>query len=281
MRRWAFDGDGGRGGFLGVEQETKGDRAEVVAYDLDLSTRWRSQLPVPSDEEAAAAHLVKEAPDGVMRAKATTAEVAAYHPRIYRPVFSPDPLITYDVDCLQSVQAARNIFARLREVLRVVEPDCADAYGHGIREVLLLACMEVESSLRAVLRANDFPDPAPKRFSMHHYRELAHPMRLSDWWVGLSYFPNVAPIAPFGAWDARRGGWEKARLNWYEAHHAVEARARDQLPRSEAESRGGCVRGGLRDAVRAIRPRPLAHRRDEGTSSRPRRRMVRRGFLLG
>lgn len=82
-------------------------------------------------------------------------QVRQYYPRIFRP----------GGDYLPSSELAETnatgievLIDRMRQVFKVIEPDAANvqAYGHEIRNLLLLACMEVEAEWAAVLRANSY-----------------------------------------------------------------------------------------------------------------------------
>lgn len=220
-RRWAFDSDDWV--FLGVEGplQPHNGKHEVCMMRLDGASHnaVRSQLDPSLRDADAAARLVA---DGyVTRAVVTQATPGVYHPRMSRPWFSPDPYSTPNERVMiQSVHAARNIFRRLRDILRTVEPDCATAYGHNIRDLLILACTEVESSMRAVLVANDYLTVKKLRerdLKMDHYRDLAAPMRLADWSVKLAFHPDYPPVVPFKGWL----GAPDESIEWYSKHHLV------------------------------------------------------------
>ena len=138
--------------------------------------------------------------------------VNEYFPRIYRPGASA--MQSQDV-MKQSAVAVQVLCDRLEHLFRVVEPVVANlqTYGHEIRSLLLLACMEVEAALSAVLRANSYPGT---RWSTRDYVKLINPMRLDAYEFRLAFYPNIPPIAPFSTWSNPQ---PTQSLPWYHAYN--------------------------------------------------------------
>jgi hypothetical protein len=68
--------------------------------------------------------------------------------------------------------AALLLFERLTELLEIIKPATANAraFGHASRQLLILACTEVESSWRGVLEANGYSNPnSDHRFTTSDY----------------------------------------------------------------------------------------------------------------
>ncbi len=148
-------------------------------------------------------------------------EQGVYFPRIYLGPESPDVATTGMTEkWLSSVRSARLIFGRLRDLYLAVEPDGAnaDAYGHGFRQLLILACTEVEAAWRSVLEANAFPPPKNDRYNTCHYVKLRDVMTLEDYQVKLSAHPSFGPFAPFRGWDPMI---PTDSLAWYAAYNAT------------------------------------------------------------
>ncbi|MES1178947.1 MAG: hypothetical protein ABUL62_31820 [Myxococcales bacterium] len=103
-----------------------------------------------------------------------------------------------------------------RSVCRHVEVDQRNnkTFSQELRQLLMLACTEVEAGCKAVLRANGFSKKG--HWNMWDYRKLARPMRLSEYTVQFAMYPSYPPIRPFGAW--RSGA---RNLPWYTAYNAV------------------------------------------------------------
>jgi hypothetical protein len=141
-----------------------------------------------------------------------------HYVRIYRP---HAPLVGkhYQREWSNTVQSVRTLLAGLRDTFRVVEPVPSNfqVYGHQLRQLLILACNEVESSCRAVLKANAYPKPT-ESMTMLDYVTLAGPMRLKEWEVGLSNHPDLPPFRPFESWDPAE---PTKSLPWYQKQHGV------------------------------------------------------------
>jgi hypothetical protein len=109
----------------------------------------------------------------------------------------------------------------MREVFRFVEPRAENlhVFGHEIRQLLVLACNEVEAQCKAVLRANGYAPRAAngglRRLTMRDYFRVSQPLRLDEWRVTLAVYP-LPPISPFAEWVGNF-----VQLPWYGAYNAV------------------------------------------------------------
>jgi hypothetical protein len=115
----------------------------------------------------------------------------------------------------QSAVAVQVLCDRLEHLFRVVEPVPANlpTFGHEIRSLHLLACMEVEAALSAVLRANGYPGT---RWNTTDYVKLLNPMHLAEYAFRLAYYPNIPLIAPFSTWSNAQS---TQSLPWYHAYN--------------------------------------------------------------
>jgi hypothetical protein len=149
-----------------------------------------------------------------------------YFPRMARPS-STRPKCSPGRNPDQST-AARNIrttstgqlhalIQELQKICRVVHPieHNFSAYGHQIRNIIVMACTEVEAQWKNILVAN-----GQKADNRVDYIKLSLPMKLREYRVGLPWYPWLDPIAPFENWVPPRCG-EKQRLPWYDAYNAV------------------------------------------------------------
>jgi hypothetical protein len=127
----------------------------------------------------------------------TNLEPGIFHPRIWRGIWSPKEILAPVNAITGSVVACSLLVSRLLNIFRIVEPTPYNfaAYGHEIRDLLLLACMEMESSLAAVLKAHNY---SCSRLSMNDYVKLKDLMWLkyyTVWLLSYSDFPTFAPFA--------------------------------------------------------------------------------------
>lgn len=107
------------------------------------------------------------------------------------------------------------LIQQLQEICRVVHPidQNLNAYGHEIRNLLIIACTEVEAQWKSVLVANG---QQPK--NRLDYVKLSPAMKLDKYRVALPWYPWLDPIAPFDQWMPTRPG-EKQHLPWYDAYN--------------------------------------------------------------
>jgi len=147
----------------------------------------------------------------------STNKAGVRYKRIARPVthgpLSPDPSMQEKQN--GAFVALRILLDKLEQVFETVDPDAAHAmvYGHRIRELLLLACMEVESSWKAVLEENGY---ARLRFTTNDYVKLLRPMILDSYEVSLQAYTVYPIFRPFEKWDAAN---PTQSLTWYDGYN--------------------------------------------------------------
>jgi hypothetical protein len=109
-----------------------------------------------------------------------------------------------------------SLTSKLIEICRTVHPsdDTFHVYGHEIRNLLILACTEVEVHWRGVLEANG----QSGRFNTNTYVTLQRAMRLGEYGVALPYYPWLSMVRPFSGWDAAK---PTESLPWYRAYNEV------------------------------------------------------------
>ncbi len=147
-------------------------------------------------------------------------DVGEYHPRIWRGQFSPRPSQTHQLAWTMSVQAARNLFLDMREVFRCIEPSSANllGYGHRIRELIILACTEVESAWKSVLEANGYVRTRGGHWTTEDYVKLLAPLQLSQWQLSLVMHTEFPSFKPFDGWDSVA---PTRSLKWYADYNAI------------------------------------------------------------
>ena len=149
--------------------------------------------------------------------KEVAVEVGTYYPRIYKlglDQFNCDGP-TFEKTESDNSRAARNLHERLEEIFSVVEPTAANMEVHGlrIRELLILACMEVESSWSGILRANGYTN---NRLDTRDYVKLLTPLKLNEYKSNSLNYPELPLFIPFQDWDL---GSPTKSLPWYNAYN--------------------------------------------------------------
>jgi hypothetical protein len=105
---------------------------------------------------------------------------------------------------------------KLIEICQTVHPSAETfhVYGHEIRNLLILACTEVEVHWRGVLEANG----RSGRFNTNSYVVLQRAMRLGEYGFALPYYPWLPIIRPFEGWNISK---PTESLLWYRAYNEV------------------------------------------------------------
>jgi len=118
---------------------------------------------------------------------------------------------------VRTVRYSRILYARLREITGHIEPVRGhdSVFGHEIRQLLLLACTEVESAWTSILEGSW---EGCERPTTKHYSRLCAPMRLSEWKVELSATPEYGELSPFADWDPNTS---TKSIPWYDAYNAT------------------------------------------------------------
>ncbi|WP_242141025.1 hypothetical protein [Sphingomonas sp. TREG-RG-20F-R18-01] len=145
-----------------------------------------------------------------------------YHCRVARPiVLAGDGKLSmpdargderYITDAQNQLES---LIDALTAICRVVQPSPATfaAYGHEIRNILILASTEVEMHWRGILKAN-----GGRANNSGHYLKLADPLLLRDYVVRFYRYPDIDPIAPFAGWSEPE---TSKSLSWYAAYNGV------------------------------------------------------------
>lgn len=140
-----------------------------------------------------------------------------YYKRIWRPLVCQGRINGTSQETLNaSLVSLRMLLKKLDELFETVEPAGPNlsVYGHRIREILLMACTEVESSWSAVLKENGYP--SSDMWSTRDYVKLSKPMFLDGYELSLQSYPSISTFVPFKDWDPN--GPTKS-LVWYDAYN--------------------------------------------------------------
>ena len=163
--------------------------------------------------------------DGVKVAM-TMLSPGEYYPRIARPSnisqgmpIYPGAALSKNVIAIATGQLAA-LTAQLQRICQTIHPEGAnlDSYGHDSRNLLILACTEVEAHWRGVLQANG-ETTANNRFTTCDYVKLCGPLHLHEYSIVFPYYPWLAPESPFAGWLNSRNPTRD--LPWYDAYNLV------------------------------------------------------------
>ena len=145
-----------------------------------------------------------------------------FHRRIARPVIGVDqgfysPINMEDRDFIQNSIGQLTIFCRdLDQICRTVHPVPYNfgAYGHDIRNLLILACTEIEAQWKGVLREN-----GKKGRRTEDYVLLKEPLKLGEYAIQFRRYPWLPEFKPFVGWGNTAS--TSADIPWYAAYNSV------------------------------------------------------------
>jgi hypothetical protein len=112
-------------------------------------------------------------------------------------------------------QALRILVEKLDQILLFIEPSPTGlkSYGHKTRELLILACTEVENSWGRYLALAGHPTG---KFTTNHYVRLLGPLHLAEYEIAFTLFDGLPPLRPFNGWSSTS---PTATLPWYDAYN--------------------------------------------------------------
>jgi hypothetical protein len=128
------------------------------------------------------------------------------------------------------------LIERLNELLLFVEPAPATlaTHSHKARELLLLACTEVEAHWQYFLRRSGVT-PAGRGFTTNDFVRLSHPLFLPDYEIALPRYSAIPPVRPFFGWSPTA---PTQSLPWYQAYNDTK---HDRTANFQAASLSNCI----------------------------------------
>lgn len=148
-----------------------------------------------------------------------------YFPRMARPSSTrPECSPGHNPDQCAAGRNARTtstgqlhaLIQELQQICRVVHPisDNFTAYGHEIRNIIIIASTEVEAHWKNILKAN-----GKNGKNTRDYVKLSLPMKLGEYRIALPWCPWLDPIAPFENWMPC--STPTKLLPWYDAYNNI------------------------------------------------------------
>jgi hypothetical protein len=214
------------------------NRIIVVPFKNEDPTYYSSPLTSSIDE-----HIQKTF--DAQNIAFSTNDVGSCIASVWRPGRTTYDDISVDVKLNENLrsdkQALLLLVTKLSEIFLTIEPtpNSLSTYGHKIRELHLLACMEVENYLKDYL--NEGMTAPPNRPTTNDYVKLASPLYLGEYNVDLLQFPDVPNIFPFRSWDKSE---PTKSLTWYDNYNKSKHNRRENF---------GCsTLGSAIDSVAAV-----------------------------
>ncbi len=205
---------------LGIAYETESHFVHIFGRDRGLWT-ISPGLTVTQSKTGSLRDWIEQT-FGAVDIKIGTSEVGHTVEGVWRPgLYSVDEtlqgLAATVGNLRQSEQCLLLLIHRLDELLHFVEPTRASlqTYSHKARELLILACTEVENYWKSYLRIADVPSTSGG-WGTKDYVRLAGPLHLSDYVVSLPRYMDIDPIRPFSGWSSEQ---PTRSLPWYHAYN--------------------------------------------------------------
>jgi hypothetical protein len=123
-----------------------------------------------------------------------------------------------EIDRRLAEQALRILIQRLDEILVYIEPTAKGlgAFGHKTRELLILACTEVENNWKHYVQRAGLLPANGYMFTTKDYAKLLEPLHLEEFEIGLPLYIEVNAVRPFQGWDMNKA---TQSLPWYDAYN--------------------------------------------------------------
>ena len=274
-----------------IRQYATLDGAHTEVWKIEPETAFRVGISDPPVFRAEAGETIWDAfrrmtqwfePDGQCPFHKARLQPGEFYPRIARPNDqhphkSPgsNPGARNEANVIAITRGRLIALTRqLDRICQTVQPTegTFGAFGHDIRNLLILACTEAESHWRGVLVANGV---SKDRFNTTDYVALKDAMRLNEYAVDFPNYPWMAPIRPYADWGST--GRPTQELPWYDPYNAVKHNREAEFERATlghalqpsppADHDGGAVRptNGPRPAVGITGVLSLRHSSDLAT----------------
>ena len=140
-----------------------------------------------------------------------------WRPGLYFKKEIHQALDTNDYRQRTAEQALRILVEKLDEILLYIEPTNIglQSYGHKSRELLILACTEVENLWVQYMQIAGAV-PSGRSFSTNDYVKLLAPLHLADYVVRFKLVSNSTRASPFFGWNSTH---PTKSLAWYDAYN--------------------------------------------------------------
>lgn len=147
---------------------------------------------------------------------------SSFPPGEYCKRINRNSLGLYDIfrrehSVIDEVRSYNNLMSSMNDIFNVVEPDNSNlhVYGHRIREVLTIACTEVEYLLLQILKENGYH---ASRYRTNDYIKALPVLKLDKYSVELIMHPSMGLFSPFSGWDDNN---PTKSLSWYSSYNAT------------------------------------------------------------
>lgn len=116
-----------------------------------------------------------------------------------------------------SEYSLRLLIQKLDEIFLYIEPDVLslNTYSHKTRELLILACTEVENFWQYYMNQSG-QRPIGRNYTTKDYVKLLNKLHLNDFEFTLKTYSSISAIRPFENWNSSA---PTTTLTWYDAYN--------------------------------------------------------------
>lgn len=140
---------------------------------------------------------------------------SVWRPSLYFQTDIRQALSVNDHERLSAEQSLYLLIQKLYDLFLYIEPSTQGqmSYGHKTRELLILACTEVENAWQKYMKV---AGETRARLTTNDYVKLLQPLHLKEYEVTLKSYSSVTPRKPFLNWVAAN---PTSSLAWYDAYN--------------------------------------------------------------
>ncbi|HRD37275.1 MAG TPA: hypothetical protein PLC65_01480 [Bacteroidia bacterium] len=120
---------------------------------------------------------------------------------------------------ISGIQQLSTLINKLKTICDNIYPNPNNfkTYGHEVRNVLILTCTEVEAQFKGILKANSYQYKS-KTLTTKDYVKLRDTLKLQDYGISYSYYPDIPDLSPFKDWNSKN---PTKSLQWYDSYNEV------------------------------------------------------------
>ncbi|HBL0096028.1 TPA: hypothetical protein L4R37_004538 [Escherichia coli] len=141
-----------------------------------------------------------------------------WRPSLY---YSNDIQIALNIDPYEqrsAEQALRVLVEKLDDILLYVEPSQSGlaSYGHKSRELLILACTEVENLWTSIFQKAGIPPSNSRMYTTQDYVKLLPKAGLNEFEITFKNYNGLRTFQPYANWNTQQ---PTQSLSWYHAYN--------------------------------------------------------------
>lgn len=181
-----------------------------------------------------------------------------WRPGIFRYEDIREGLATTDSERHEALQSIRLLLDRLDELFLYIEPSAASlsTYSYKTRELLILACTEVENTWAHYMRKSNVDPINGKTFTTLDYVKLADPLFLNEFCLTLKAFTTIQSTQPFLNWSVAQ---PTQSLSWYHCYNQTKHDRQTHFDKATLKQCIDAVSANLALFSARFSPYPLYH----------------------